>query len=291
MTPRKLTEWVVALLVASVSILAIFAIARDVIGSRTPLLDQLLGTDNSARAAVFVVAVAAAIALAIVRLFRATKGNLEFEAIGIKFRGPSGPVLLWTVSFLAVCGAAVALLPLLNSRSAVEDPNVMATPGSAIAPPTASAVEPSAPSYRVAVKYALITNHHGCGDSSSAEYAGMEPQWALRVNGDLVSSYVAPQKANFKTGSKIPGSGSLVWTPQSETDHLRFDGDVCDLDGDPPRCQLRGSIQEFLGVVDGKLKLADGSEPKYDADGYLVLAAVFESDCGFSIHVAIAPLA
>lgn len=151
--------------------------------------------------------------------------------------------------------------------------------------------EPSAPSYRVAVKYAVVTNHRACGDSSSAQYAGMEPQWALKVNGDLVSSYEAPQQANFKAGSRIPASGSLIWTPQSETDYLRFDGDVCDLDGDPPRCHLKGSIQESLGILDGKVKLADGTEPKFDDEGYLVLDANFESDCGFSIHVEIAPLA
>ena len=38
----------------------------------------------------------------IVILLRATAGPIEFEALGFKFRGASGPVVLWLFCFLAM---------------------------------------------------------------------------------------------------------------------------------------------------------------------------------------------
>jgi hypothetical protein len=44
-------------------------------------------------------------ALFIVLVLRATSGPLEFEAIGFKFRGASGPVVLWLMCFLGIAAA------------------------------------------------------------------------------------------------------------------------------------------------------------------------------------------
>jgi hypothetical protein len=41
-------------------------------------------------------------AYCIVTLLKVTNGPIEFEALGFKFRGASGPIVLWIFSFLAV---------------------------------------------------------------------------------------------------------------------------------------------------------------------------------------------
>jgi hypothetical protein len=45
---------------------------------------------------------AAAVSLLIILVLRETTGKLEFEALGFKFRGASGPVVLWVLCFLAL---------------------------------------------------------------------------------------------------------------------------------------------------------------------------------------------
>jgi hypothetical protein len=41
-------------------------------------------------------------AACIVLLLKATTGPIEFEALGFKFRGASGPIVLWIFCFLAI---------------------------------------------------------------------------------------------------------------------------------------------------------------------------------------------
>jgi len=41
-------------------------------------------------------------AFCIVSLLKVTNGPVEFEALGFKFRGASGPIILWVFSFLAI---------------------------------------------------------------------------------------------------------------------------------------------------------------------------------------------
>ena len=48
---------------------------------------------------------AAAASLFIVLVLRATSGPLEFEGIGFKFRGASGPIVLWLLCFLGIAAA------------------------------------------------------------------------------------------------------------------------------------------------------------------------------------------
>ncbi len=53
-------------------------------------------------AAVIGLPMAAVTALFIVLVLQATSGLIEFEAIGFRFRGGSGPVVLWVMCFLAI---------------------------------------------------------------------------------------------------------------------------------------------------------------------------------------------
>lgn len=47
----------------------------------------------------------AAASLFIVMLLKQTQGPLEFEGLGFKFRGASGPVVLWALCYLAITGS------------------------------------------------------------------------------------------------------------------------------------------------------------------------------------------
>ncbi|MDT8320728.1 MAG: hypothetical protein RQ826_09420 [Xanthomonadales bacterium] len=59
-------------------------------------------------AATVVMAFAALVALFVVLLLQYSAGQIEFEVPGFKFRGASGPVVLWVLSFLAVTAAIAA---------------------------------------------------------------------------------------------------------------------------------------------------------------------------------------
>jgi hypothetical protein len=48
---------------------------------------------------------AGAMAAVVVLLLRTTEGPVEFEALGFKFRGASGPIVMWVFCFLSGVGA------------------------------------------------------------------------------------------------------------------------------------------------------------------------------------------
>jgi hypothetical protein len=50
-----------------------------------------------------------ATAFFVVALLKVTSGPIEFEALGFKFHGASGPIVLWIFSFLAVVTALCLL--------------------------------------------------------------------------------------------------------------------------------------------------------------------------------------
>jgi hypothetical protein len=56
--------------------------------------------DKQVRAVVGI-PMAAVSAFCVVWVLEATSGRIEFQAVGFKFRGASGPVVLWVMSFLA----------------------------------------------------------------------------------------------------------------------------------------------------------------------------------------------
>lgn len=81
-----------ALLVVPIFMLAMLYIDRDdplsqIIQKQTP---AMLGVPWAGGAAMIVVL-----------LFKPVFGDMEFEALGFKFKGASGPVVLWVLCFLA----------------------------------------------------------------------------------------------------------------------------------------------------------------------------------------------
>jgi hypothetical protein len=55
---------------------------------------------------------AAAASFTIVSLFRTTEGKITFQALGFKFEGASGPIIMWVLCFLAITTAIRILWPL-----------------------------------------------------------------------------------------------------------------------------------------------------------------------------------
>ena len=94
---RRLLSWaaVVAVICYGVLLFALFLIG----GSREPRITELVIKHY---ATVEGLPSAAAAALFIVLVLKAAAGPIEFEAIGFKFRGASGPVVLWVLCFLSI---------------------------------------------------------------------------------------------------------------------------------------------------------------------------------------------
>ena len=57
------------------------------------------------------VAIASSISLLVVLLLKFTAGNIEFEILALKFKGASGPVVLWILCFLATILGIYVLSP------------------------------------------------------------------------------------------------------------------------------------------------------------------------------------
>ena len=94
---RRYLSWaaVVAVICYAILLFLVFLIN----GSREPRTTDLVLKHY---AAVVGLPSAAAAALFIVLILKAAAGPIEFEAIGFKFRGASGPVVLWVLCFLSI---------------------------------------------------------------------------------------------------------------------------------------------------------------------------------------------
>jgi hypothetical protein len=46
--------------------------------------------------------ISVAVAFCLVIILEATSGKVEFKALGFEFKGASGPIVLWVLSFLAL---------------------------------------------------------------------------------------------------------------------------------------------------------------------------------------------
>ncbi len=68
-------------------------------------------------------------AFCIVSLLRVTNGPIEFEGLGFKFQGASGPVVLWVVCFLALAAALTLLWARVETTPPVQKMTLHAAPG------------------------------------------------------------------------------------------------------------------------------------------------------------------
>lgn len=73
-------------------------------------------------------AMSAITAFCLVALLEITRGPIEFDALGFKFKGASGPVILWVFCFLAM----VFGVWLLWDKTGAADPHASARPAQTI---------------------------------------------------------------------------------------------------------------------------------------------------------------
>jgi hypothetical protein len=98
---KQISQWAAVLgtciftIAALIEISSIAVSERDLIGSL--LRDHIR--------AIVGLPMAAAVAFCLVTILEATSGNIEFKALGFEFKGASGPIVLWVLSFLAIVGA------------------------------------------------------------------------------------------------------------------------------------------------------------------------------------------
>ena len=114
MSPRKFLSWVFASAITALICLGMVLIVFDLYYGGFPRLAALTSITSPLGQAFAVAIVAAIPATILVFLLQSTRGTLEFSALGIKFRGPSGPLLLWAVIFLVVASVILGALAATN---------------------------------------------------------------------------------------------------------------------------------------------------------------------------------
>ncbi len=99
---RRLVSWSVVSL-AAVATLSFFAFIayHATMGRAAPDTWPTVMIDKHF-AAMVGTPLSAMTAYSIVSLLKVTNGPIEFEALGFKFRGASGPIILWVFCFLAI---------------------------------------------------------------------------------------------------------------------------------------------------------------------------------------------
>jgi len=106
-TPANSTfrNWVGWIVVAGTGLLSAFFflyLGYHILWGPAEPKSWLAGLLSTHYAATVGTPLSAVTAFCIVTLLKVTSGPIEFEAIGFKFRGASGPIVLWVISFLAV---------------------------------------------------------------------------------------------------------------------------------------------------------------------------------------------
>jgi hypothetical protein len=86
-------------------VVVVFLVQAAMLGS-TGKFDYLFHEHPAAMLGLPLIAIAA---LCLVLILRSTSGPIEFEALGLKFKGAAGPIIMWVITFLAMV-VAVKLL-------------------------------------------------------------------------------------------------------------------------------------------------------------------------------------
>ena len=110
MLPRKVIAWSFAVAIPVLMVGFLYFLFRDLIYHDFPNLRAISGIKSPILQIALIVTVAAIPATFIIFLLESTRGSLEFSVLGIKLKGPSGPILLWVVVFLAVSAIIIILL-------------------------------------------------------------------------------------------------------------------------------------------------------------------------------------
>ena len=108
MTPRKFLSWVFASAITALVCLGLVLVVFDVFAGVFPRLSALTSITSPLGQALLISGASALVATVLVTILQASRGQLEFNALGIELRGPSGPLLLWAVIFVVVAAVILA---------------------------------------------------------------------------------------------------------------------------------------------------------------------------------------
>ena len=101
----KLRKWIIWAAVVGTALWAgyffVFLIYQSIVGS-TASDNWFIRMVQDHPAATIGVAMSAITAFCLVAILEISRGAIEFEALGFKFRGASGPVILWVFCFLVI---------------------------------------------------------------------------------------------------------------------------------------------------------------------------------------------
>jgi len=98
--PRALAQWTA--IICGVFLGASFVISTVIAIIQDPTLHTLIVKHFPA---VVGLPCAALTSVGLVITLESTSGSIEFEGLGFKFRGASGPIVLWCMCFLGIAGA------------------------------------------------------------------------------------------------------------------------------------------------------------------------------------------
>jgi hypothetical protein len=98
-----------ALRIIGVRILVLFVAAFLVLVFTDWIQSDVRSVVIAHSGAIVVLPAAGVFALLVVAIFQFTSGNVEFEVPGFKFKGASGPILMWIIAY-AVIANSVHLL-------------------------------------------------------------------------------------------------------------------------------------------------------------------------------------
>jgi hypothetical protein len=99
---KTLTSWLIVIALGSFTAVFLYGAVITMTGAQGEWLMQIAQKQFPATIGLPFAALAA-LSLVLILEFRA--GKIEFEGFGFRFRGASGPIILWVISFLAITTA------------------------------------------------------------------------------------------------------------------------------------------------------------------------------------------
>ena len=99
---KTLTAWLIVVALGSFTAVFLFGAVVTITSAQGAWLMEIAQQHFAATIGLPFAALAS-LSLVLILEFRA--GKIEFEGFGFKFRGASGPIILWVISFLAIATA------------------------------------------------------------------------------------------------------------------------------------------------------------------------------------------
>jgi len=109
---EKIVKWVLlifatlfATLIFSIFCYGLLKISFEIMQNKPEVIDKYISIVFDHFAATIGLPLSGLASLSLVLFLKYSTGPLEFEGLGFKFKGASGPVVLWVLCFLSIAGA------------------------------------------------------------------------------------------------------------------------------------------------------------------------------------------